>query len=319
MHLLKFRTVLNSLAVGLQYTPNSPYLNIFSGYTDSHGNKATKQFSFGGSYVYTYASTALSETVVIFSALGDSSYGSAYGSLFPPPNNYYDISSFYLGLKASLTTCIDSITHTQCTFGQTPTCTFCRFTAPNGDIPSDAAATAYMHEVFEAITDSPMGGLYGFHVRDSTAQCYLSEIGDLCTYSYSGITSFSNSSYNLQLSNGAGGYLYFMAPDMFDHLNKVCSNGIPYTSSAPIVSNNSETLLFQPIMIGFFFIMCLALVIFVTVFLYRFTTADKKSHTANNADGSIVEFMTLSEANVRSTTGRTSEFRESSFVYSLLI
>jgi len=61
---VKFRTVIDSLAVGLQNTPGSPYMNILSGYTDTLGNTATRKFIFGGAYVYVNASSTLTEGTV---------------------------------------------------------------------------------------------------------------------------------------------------------------------------------------------------------------------------------------------------------------
>lgn len=235
----KFRTVLDSLAKGLQNTPSSPYTNILSGYTDSYGNKPSKNFVFGGSYVYTSTSTTLSETIVakaigaainsntgitmstkaiysilfrgdfsycdpsgscwgvdwcgyhsnivptgqtksvVFAAVGDSTYGNVTGctGVLPPAGYLYDFNGRFIGLNAPLTACIDSVSYASCTYGQSTTCTYCEFTPPNGDVPSDGAVTVYMHEVIEAITD----GLNGFRVRDSGSQCYGYEIGDLCS------------------------------------------------------------------------------------------------------------------------------------------
>jgi len=61
---VKFRTVIDSLAVGLQNTPGSPYMNILSGYTDTLGNTATRKFTFGGAYVYVNSSSTLTPATV---------------------------------------------------------------------------------------------------------------------------------------------------------------------------------------------------------------------------------------------------------------
>lgn len=73
-----FRTILDSLATGLQNTPNNPHLNILSGYKDSSGYQATQQFKFGGSYVYVHNSAVITESNIadaIGAAINDANSG----------------------------------------------------------------------------------------------------------------------------------------------------------------------------------------------------------------------------------------------------